>query len=82
MNKKLSLFQGLFSHVINISILHINNEVHFLNNTLEKIALQNQGKLKNIIFEDKKNLRLNSREYEYIILSNILSYCTKKYTKH
>ena len=65
MNNKLSLFKGLFSNVINISILHISNEVHFLNDTLKEIALQNQGKLRNIIFKDENNLRLNSREYEY-----------------
>ena len=53
--------------------------MYFLDATLNEIALQNQDKLTNIIFENEKNLRLNSREYEYIILSDILSSSANRY---
>ncbi|RBQ31791.1 hypothetical protein CRU92_06155 [Arcobacter sp. FW59] len=79
MEKKLELFKGLFSNYINISILHIDNNLGLVNSTLEEIKNENQGKVKYISFIDEDSAKLSSaRVFEYIVLSNILSYCTNK----
>ncbi|RBQ28549.1 hypothetical protein [Aliarcobacter vitoriensis] len=79
MEKKLELFKGLFSNYINISILHIDNNLDLVNSTLEEIKNKNQGKIKYISFIDENSAKLSSaRVFEYIVLSNILSYCTNK----
>ncbi|WP_418184581.1 hypothetical protein ACNSOS_06085 [Aliarcobacter vitoriensis] len=79
MEKKLELFKGLFSNYINISILHIDNNLGLVNSTLEEIKNKNQGKVKYISFIDENSAKLsNARVFEYIVLSNILSYCTNK----
>lgn len=76
MQEKLELFKGLFSNYINISILHIDNNLDLINNTLEEIKEQNQGKIKYISFSDENSAKLSvARVFEYVVLSNILSYC-------
>lgn len=76
MQEKLELFKGLFSNYINISILHIDNNLDLINNTLEEIKEQNQGKIKYISFSDENSAKLSvTRVFEYVVLSNILSYC-------
>lgn len=78
MQNQLNLFKDLFSEFPNIAILHINNEVDFLNPVLEDIASKLEGKVDLINFVDEKSARLkaSARDYEYIILSDILSYCS------
>ncbi|WP_418187032.1 hypothetical protein [Aliarcobacter lanthieri] len=76
MQKRLELFKGLFSDYTNISILHIDNNLDLVNSTLEEIREKNQGKIKYIHFKDENSAKLTTaRAYEYIILSNILSFC-------
>lgn len=80
MQKELNLFKSLFQEFPNIAILHINNGVDFLNPLLEELALNLEGKVDLINFVDEKSARLKSsaRDFEYIILSDILSYCPNK----
>ena len=80
MQKELTLFKGLFQPFINIQILHINNNISFLTPTLEEIASSLEGKIEYKEFMDEKSARLraSSREFEYIILSDILSFCPNK----
>ncbi|MCG3669681.1 hypothetical protein [Aliarcobacter butzleri] len=79
MQEKLDLFKGLFSDYTNISILHIDNSLGLVNSTLEEIKEQNKGNIKYISFEDESSAKLSSaRVYEYIVLSDILSYCENK----
>ena len=80
MQKELNLFKGLFQDYINISILHINNNIDLLNPTLEEIASSLEGKVEYKEFNDENSARLraSAREFEYIILSDILSYCPNK----
>lgn len=74
MQKELELFKGLFQPFYNISILHIKNQVNFISPSLEEIASSNEGKVTSIDFtsEASPSLRLSAREYEYIVLSDIL----------
>lgn len=80
MQKELDLFKGLFQDYINISILHISKNINFLNPTLEELASSLEGKIKykEFIDENSAKLRASAREFEYIILSDILSYCPNK----
>lgn len=80
MQKELNLFKDLFQEFPNIAILHINNGIEFLNPTLKEVAERLEGKLEYIDFIDEKSARLKSsaRDFEYIILSDILSYCPNK----
>ena len=80
MQNELNLFKGLFQAFTNISILHINNNIDFLNPTLEEIVSSLEGKLeyKDFIDENSARLRASAREFEYIILSDILSLCPNK----
>ncbi len=80
MQKELNLFKELFQEFPNIAILHINNGIDFLNPTLKEVAEKLEGKLEYIDFIDEKSARLKSsaRDFEYIILSDILSYCPNK----
>ena len=79
MQEKLDLFKGLFSDYTNISILHIDNSLGLVNSTLEEIKEQNKGNIKYISFVDESSAKLSSaRVYEYIVLSDILSYCENK----
>lgn len=80
MQKELNLFKQLFQEVPNIAILHINNGLDFLNPIIEELSSSFEGNLKLIKFIDENSARLkaSSREFEYIILSDILSYCPNK----
>ena len=80
MIKELNLFKDLFQPFPNISILHINNGIDFLNPVIEEVVNTYEGNLKYIKFIDEKSARIKSsaRDFEYIILSDILSYCPNK----
>ena len=77
MSDKLILFKELFSPYINISILHIDNSLGLVNSALEEVRIENEGNIKYISFVDESSatLRATAREYEYIVLSDILSLC-------
>ena len=80
MEKSLELFSSLFDDVPNLAVLHINNGVDFLNPVIEDIVKQSDGKLDFKNFSDEKSLKLRvaPREYEYIILGDILDSCDNK----
>lgn len=77
MQKALNLFKEFFQPFENIAILHINNHLDFLNEVIENVAHEYNGSVKTIEFNEEKDAKLNgvAREYEYIILSDILSHC-------
>ena len=77
MQNKLKLFKELFAEYINISILHIDNSLDLVNSALEEVRVQNKGNIKYIPFIDESSatLRATAREYEYVVLSDILSLC-------
>lgn len=77
MQEKLNLFKELFSDYTNIAILHIDNSLGLVDSTLEEIKEKNQGHIKYIPFLDDSSAKLKAtaREFEYIILGDILSYC-------
>ena len=80
MEKKLSLFKELFADYINIAILHIDNSLGLVDTALEEVRKKNEGNIKYIPFVDESSakLRATAREYEYIILGDILSYCPNR----
>jgi len=80
LHKSLELFSSLFDDVPNLAVLHINNRVDFLNPIIENIVKQSDGKLDFKNFTDEKSLKLRvaPREYEYIILGDILDSCDNK----
>ena len=80
MQKKLNLFKELFSDYTNIAILHIDNNLGLVDSALEEIKIQNEGNIKYIPFIDESSakLRATAREYEYIVLGNILTYCSNQ----
>lgn len=80
MSKELELFKELFAPYSNISILHINNSLNLVTKTLENIKDENGGTIKYIEFKQEKDARLSgvAREYEYVILGDILSHCPNK----
>ncbi len=77
MQKELNLFKELFQPFENIAILHINNGLDFLQPVIEEVTSDLNGTVKTILFKEEKDAKLHgvAREYEYIILSNILSLC-------
>ena len=77
MQQKLNLFKELFSPYTNISILHINNSLDLVDSALEEIRAQNKGNIKYISFVDEESAKLKAtaREFEYIVLGDILSFC-------
>ncbi len=77
MQEKLNLFKELFSDYTNIAILHIDNSLGLVDSTLEEIKEKNQGHIKYIPFLDDSSAKLKAtaREFEYIILGDIISYC-------
>ena len=77
MQQKLNLFKELFSSYTNISILHINNSLDLVDSALEEIRAQNEGNIKYISFVDEESAKLKAtaREFEYIVLGDILSFC-------
>lgn len=82
MQQKLNLFKELFSSYTNISILHINNSLDLVDSALEEIRAQNEGNIKYIPFvnEESAKLKATAREFEYIVLGNILSFCKNQET--
>lgn len=82
MQEKLNLFKELFSSYTNISILHINNSLDLVDSTLEEIRVQNEGNIKYISFVDEESAKLKAtaREFEYIVLGDILSFCKNQET--
>lgn len=80
MQKSLELFSSLFDNFPNLSVLHVNNSVDFLNSTIEKVVNNSGGNLDYKEFTDEKSLRLSAkaRDYEYIILGDILDSCENK----
>lgn len=80
MEKELNLFKELFSEYPNISILHIDNSLNLIDSALEDVRHKNGGNIKYIKFENQNSARLRAtaREYEYIVLGDILSYCLNK----
>lgn len=77
MQQKLNLFKELFSPYTNISILHINNSLDLIDSALEEVRVQNEGNIKYISFVDENSAKLKAtaREFEYIVLGDILSFC-------
>jgi len=80
MGKKLSLFKELFADYINIAILHIDNSLGLVDTALEDVRKKNEGNIKYIPFIDESSakLRATAREYEYVVLGNILTSCTNQ----
>lgn len=80
MQKSLNLFKELFQPFENIAILHINSGMDFLSPLVEDVAKNLNGTVKTIEFKTQKDTRLIgvAREYEYIILSNVLTQCSQK----
>lgn len=80
MQKSLELFSSLFDNFPNLAVLHVNNKVDFLNDAIEEVVSNSGGKLDFKEFSDEKSLRLNAkaRDYEYIILGDILDYTQNK----
>ena len=77
MQQKLNLFKELFSSYTNISILHIDNSLGLIDSALEEVKTQNEGNIKYISFIDEESAKLKAtaREFEYIVLGDILSFC-------
>ena len=80
MQQKLKLFKELFAEYTNIAILHIDNSLGLVDSALEEVRAQNEGNIKYIPFVDENSakLRATAREYEYVILGNILTYCSNQ----
>ena len=78
MQQKLKLYKELFAEYTNIAILHIDNSLGLVDSALEEVRVQNEGNIKYIPFIDENSakLRATAREYEYVILGNILTYCS------
>ena len=78
MQQKLKLFKELFAEYTNIAILHIDNSLGLVDSALEEVRAQNEGNIKYIPFVDENSakLRATAREYEYIVLGNILTFCS------
>jgi ubiquinone/menaquinone biosynthesis C-methylase UbiE len=78
--KKLELFKELFADYTNIAILHIDNSLGLVDSALEEVRVQNEGNIKYIPFVDENSakLRASAREYEYVVLGNILTYCSNQ----
>lgn len=80
MQKQLNLFKELFAPYPNIAILHINNSLDLISQTLENIKDENDGNIKYIEFKSEVDARLkaSAREFEYVVLGDILSYCPNR----
>ncbi len=80
MEKELKLFKDLFQPFPNISVLHINNGAKFIDAPIKEVVDFLDGNLEYIEFMEEKSARIKAtaREYEYIVLSDILSYCPNK----
>ena len=80
MTKELALFKELFLDVPNISVLHIDNSLDLITQTLEEIREINSGNIKYINFKSQNDAKIRAiaREYEYVVLGDILSYCPNR----
>ena len=80
MQQKLKLFKELFADYTNIAILHIDNSLGLVDSALEEVREQNEGNIRYITFVDENSAKLKAtaREYEYIVLGNILTYCSNQ----
>ncbi len=80
MEKELKLFKDLFQPFPNISILHINNGAKFIDAPIKEVVDFLDGNLEYIEFMEENSARIKAtaREYEYIVLSDILSYCPNR----
>lgn len=80
MTKELELFKELFADYPNIAILHVDNSLNLVNDALEEVRSKCEGQIKYIKFENEPDARLRAtaREYEYLILGDILSHCPNK----
>ena len=80
MQQKLKLFKELFADYTNIAILHIDNSLGLVDSALEEVREQNEGNIRYIPFVDENSAKLKAtaREYEYIVLGNILTYCSNQ----
>lgn len=80
MQKSLELFSSLFDNFPNLAVLHVNNKINFLNPVIKEVVDKSGGKLDYKEFTDEKSLRLSAkaRDYEYIILGDILDSCEDK----
>jgi len=80
LEKELRLFKELFQPFANISILHINKGVEFINQTINEVVVSLDGKIDYIEFKDESSskIKATAREYEYIVLSDILSSCPNR----
>lgn len=80
MQQELTLFKDLFKPFENISILHINNGVDFLNPVIKEVVDSLHGEFEHIVFENESSAKLKgtARDYEYIVLGDILSHCPNK----
>ena len=78
MQQKLKLFKELFADYTNIAILHIDNSLGLVDSALEEERAEHEGNIKYIPFIDESSakLRATAREYEYVVLGNILTYCS------
>ena len=73
-------FKSLFQNTPSLALLHIQNRCDIVSSCLEDIKIQNDG---TIIKKDLENIdcdrfRLKSREFEFIILSDIINSCSAK----
>ena len=77
MQQKLKLFKELFAEYTNIAILHIDNSLGLVDSALEEVRAQNEGNIKYIPFIDESSAKLKAtaREFEYIVLGDIISSC-------
>ena len=73
-------FESLFLNVPALALLHISNNCSILNDCLEYVREKNDGTIvnKNLQDIDCNRFRLKSREYEFIILSDVFSDCDNK----
>ena len=80
MQKSLELFSSLFENFPNLAVLHVNNKVDFLNQTIEKVVKNSGGKLDYKEFEDELSLRLRPKatDSEYTTSGDILDSCENK----
>ena len=73
-------FSSLFLEAPSLSLLHISNNCTLVNSCLEDIKLKNDGTIINKNFNDINcdKFRLKTREYEFIIISDLFNDCTNK----
>ena len=78
--KEYNDFESLFLNVPALSLLHIQNNCSLVDDCLEYVREKNDGTIvnKNLKDIDCNRFRLKTREYEFIILSDVFSDCNNK----